>query len=130
MSEENVEAVRATLARLNRGEPVIDVLSPDVVWEVHAGPEPGEFRGVESVAGYYRRYLGTWEDFRVDVEEIRDAGDDKVFLATRDRGRGKSSGVDVEMPVFHVWTLKGGKVIRGAAFPSRQQALKAAGLSE
>ena len=129
MSRENVEIVRDALARLNRSESILDVLSPDIVWEVNAGPEQGEFQGIEAVAAYYRRYLGAWVDFRVEVEETRDAGD-KVFLATRDRGRGKGSGVDVEMPVFQVWTLNDGEVVRGAVFPTRAQALEAAGLSE
>ena len=129
MSEENVEIVRDALARLNRGESILDLFSRDVVWEIHAGPEQGDLRGIEAVAAYYRRYLGAWVDFRVEIEEARDAGN-KVFLATRDRGRGKASGADVDMPVFQVWTIEGGEVVRGAVFSSRALALEAAGLSE
>jgi ketosteroid isomerase-like protein len=130
MSQENVEIVRETFARLRRGESVLDVLSPQVVWEVRAGPEQGEYRGPEAVADYYRRYFGTWEDFRVEVEELRELPDRRVFVAARDSGRGKQSGVQVEMLVFQIWTLRDGKVVRWQGYPGREQALEAAGLRE
>ena len=130
MSQENVEIVRETFARLRKGEAVVDVLSPDVVWESHVGPEQGEYRGADEVADYYRSYFGAFEDFRVDTEEIRPLPDDRVYVAVRDRGRGKESGAEVEMMVFQIWTLRDGKVIRWQGFPSRKQALEAAGLSE
>ena len=89
--------VRETFARLRRREPVLDVLSPDILWEVRSGPEQGDYRGVEAVAEYYRRYFGTWEDFRIEIEEIHDLPDGRVFVVARDSGRGKGSGVEVEM---------------------------------
>jgi ketosteroid isomerase-like protein len=77
------------------------------------------------VAGYYRRYVGTWEDFRVEIEEVRELPHDKVFVVARDTGRGKGSGVEVEMQVFQIWTLSEGKVVRLQSFPSREEALEA-----
>jgi ketosteroid isomerase-like protein len=130
MSQEAVEIVRETLARLNRGEDVLDVLSPDVVFEVYVGPEPGEYRGIKAVADYYRRYFGTWEDFRVVVDELRGLPDGRVFVAARDTGRGKASGVDVEMEVFQVWTFADAQVVGWQGFSNRDEALKAAGLRE
>jgi hypothetical protein len=46
------------------------------------------------VADYYRRYFGTWENFRVEIEEVRQLPDGRVFVAARDSGRGKQSGVE------------------------------------
>jgi ketosteroid isomerase-like protein len=130
MSQEKVEVVRKTLARLNRGEDVRDVLSPDVVFEVHVGPEPGEYRGIEAVVDYYRRYFGTWEGFRVVIDELRGLPDGRVFVAARDTGRGKASGVDVEMNVFQVWTFDEARVVAWQGFSTRDEALEAAGLRE
>jgi ketosteroid isomerase-like protein len=44
-------------------------------------------------------------------------------------GRGRSSGVVVEMPVFNVFTVRDGKVARMHAYRDRSAALEAAGLA-
>lgn len=129
MSRQNVEIVRETFARLRRGESVLDVLSPDVVWEVSGGPDRGEYRGVDAVADYYRRYFGAWEEFRVEIQEIRELPDGRVFVVAIDSGRGKGSGAEVEMVVFQIWTLSEGKVVRWQGFPSRELALESGGFS-
>jgi hypothetical protein len=53
-----------------------------------AAGRKGEYQGIEAVAEYYRRYVGTWEDFRVEIEEVRELPRDKVFVVARDTGRG------------------------------------------
>ena len=46
------------------------------------------------------------------------------------RGRGKQSGAEVSMEFFQLWTFRDGKITRGQGFFDREEALKAAGLSE
>ena len=58
-----------------------------------------------------------------------DAGD-QVLAIIREREVGRSSGVPVETTHLAVWTLADGKVTQLQVFDDRQQALKAAGLSE
>jgi hypothetical protein len=53
-----------------------------------------------------------------------------VLAAVTLRGRGKQSGVETSWALWHVWTLQDGKVVRGQAFTNRDEAVKAAGLSE
>jgi ketosteroid isomerase-like protein len=48
----------------------------------------------------------------------------------RNYGRGKRSGVPVEMLQAHVWTLHDGKLRRLHVYGSRAEGLKAAGLRE
>jgi ketosteroid isomerase-like protein len=45
-------------------------------------------------------------------------------------GRGKASGVEVEMRHWHVWTLRDGKAVRWRVLNARGEALEAVGLSE
>ena len=45
-------------------------------------------------------------------------------------GRGKRSGVETSWNIWQVWTFREGKFFRGHGFTSRDEALKAAGLSE
>ena len=64
------------------------------------------------------------------IEEVIDGGD-HVVTAVRISGRRRGSGVEVEMQVFHVWTLREGKVTRlTGGYRERSEALEAAGLSE
>ena len=45
-------------------------------------------------------------------------------------GRGRTSGVEVDMRHWHVWTLDDGKAVRWRILGTRAEALEAVGLSE
>jgi hypothetical protein len=55
---------------------------------------------------------------------------DNVLVRLRYFARGKTSGVDVDAPGWHVWTVRSGKVVRWLVFGTEREALEAAGLSE
>jgi ketosteroid isomerase-like protein len=75
------------------------------------------------------RDWGTWDDYRLDVEELRDA-ESSVVAVMRERGRGKGSGAPFEQRLAQVWTFHRGRIIRWELFPDRAAALEAAGLRE
>jgi ketosteroid isomerase-like protein len=52
-----------------------------------------------------------------------------ISVVTR-HGRGRASGAEVDWPLALVWTIRKGKVIRVVRFPTRADALEAAGLRE
>jgi hypothetical protein len=71
-----------------------------------------------------------WEEFdeaQVEPQELIDTADGVLAVMTF-RGRGRQSGVEVNMEVFQLWTFEDGKVIRGQGFADREGALEAAGL--
>jgi ketosteroid isomerase-like protein len=64
------------------------------------------------------------------LEELIDAGD-KVISIVTGRARGRASGVEVENRHHGgVWTIRGGKIVQVVWFPTREEAVEAAGLSE
>ena len=66
-----------------------------------------------------------WETFRVSLEEvIRDTGD-VLVVAERLSGRGRGSGIEVEMQVFSVYWGHAGKVVTRRSFRTREDALAA-----
>jgi ketosteroid isomerase-like protein len=128
MSQENVDAARRCLEAYTRGdyEEASEYLADDVVWDV--GQElpahgPAEVREV------WRRWDAEWEELETVADEIVDAGD-RLILAVRYRGRGRLSGVEVNDLLFEVHTLRDGRCIRKVEFPTRAEALAAAGLSD
>jgi ketosteroid isomerase-like protein len=76
-----------------------------------------------------RHYWGTWTDYRLDVEELIDAGP-SVVLVIREQARGKGSGVPHELRFAQVLTFHRSKIIRVEYFRDKADALEAAGLEE
>ena len=129
MSEENVEMVR-------RGTKDVEafwaMLDEYVVFDPRGYHWPDLDKvqvGRDAVIVATRHYWGTWDDYRVDVEHLIDAGSSVVVVA-RERGRGRGSGALAERRVAQVWTFLRGRVIRWELFEEKAQALEAVGLSE
>ena len=72
-------------------------------------------------------WRASWESWRLEIDEIIDAGDHVVVIG-RQRGFGKETGAEVELPTAIVYSLRNSTIIRGEAFDSRAEALEAAGL--
>ena len=139
MSQENVEIVRRGYAEFqawNSGDRSgrdwwFGIVAPDFEFIpsgafVGSGDEPLDVEGFEQ---FLLRFWNEFEDTATDVHELIDAGDAVVARVTF-RGKGKASGIDVQMDVFQIWTLRDGNVVRGTAAWSEEEAFQAAGLSE
>jgi ketosteroid isomerase-like protein len=133
MSEENVEALRPVYEEWGRGNfsPRFEVYAPDMEWGWSAEfpDQAGVARDPELRSERLRRWLDSWEAWRVEAEEYISAGEFVVVLC-RYTGRGKGSGVDVDVQGAHVWKMRHGKVVRLEIFSNREKALEAAGLRE
>ncbi len=130
MSQENMEAVRRGIAS---AESFWALLDEDVVWEIPPEIElpdiPRRVVGREEVIAGSRHYWGTWDEYRLDAEELIDAGS-SVVLVVQERGRGRGSGIPFERRWAQVWTFRQGRLIRWELFPDRATALEAVGLRE
>jgi ketosteroid isomerase-like protein len=132
MPQENVEAVRAVYERWSEGDfrSSVDVFDPLVVFVMRPEfPDAGAYLGTEGLAEYTRSFLEPWVRLTIEAEEITDAGD-SVIVAVRQRGVGAESGAATEFGYFHLWTFRGGKVIRLESIRERPDALEAAGLRQ
>ena len=86
------------------------------------------FHGHEGYLRLWRYWLDAFEDIRWDPEEMLDFGA-RLLVTTQQRGHGSGSGVSVTEPVFQLFTLRRGLVVRQEDFLDRSEALAAAGLS-
>jgi ketosteroid isomerase-like protein len=135
MSQENVEIVRRAYEALTGGrlDDWFEFLDPEIEWR-----GPREFPdlaephfGHEGVARYGAKLNEALDDYRMTPEEFIDAGEDQVLVFSREGGRGRGSGAEVETnPTAHLWTLRDGKAIRMQSYWERSDALEAVGLSE
>jgi ketosteroid isomerase-like protein len=134
MSEENVELTRRMIGMLNRRDvdALLALLSPDVVWEEN--PDiPGlreVYRGRGEVRDWAEEVLEVAGRAHAEFEEITELSDDRVFAEVVLAGRGKGSGVPVELRFWMVLSFADGKIARRQVSWTRDQALEAAGLRE
>jgi ketosteroid isomerase-like protein len=136
MSKENVELVRGIYDAYARRDDVTpyEVYAEDIVWDFSNARRAqvltkAVYQGHEGVREFWRDVLLAFGEVSFDVEELTDAGD-QVLAFVRERQVGRTSGVPVESTHVGVWTITDGKVSQMQGFDDRQEALKAAGLSE
>ena len=87
------------------------------------------FEGSQAVMAFQRRLRETWENYRLDVEELIDAGDRVLAVVVR-HGRGRVSGAEVSDRIFHVWTFRDGMVVAFDSLRDKAEALALVGLPE
>jgi ketosteroid isomerase-like protein len=87
------------------------------------------FYGHDGYRQLWRYWLDAFEDIRWDPKEILDFGD-RFLVRAQQRGRGSGSGVAVSEPVFQLFTLRRGLVVRQEDFLDRSKALEAVGLRD
>ena len=134
MSEENVDFIRRGYEALAEGGGVaFEFLDPDIEWRgPREFPDLAEpFYGHDGVRRYMEKVDEVFDDYRMVPEQFIDAGGDQVLVFSREGGRGKGSGAEVQTnPTAHLWTIRDGKAIRMQSYWERSAALEAAGLSE
>ena len=129
MSRENVELVRRGLASVDVFWASLDEY---VVWDLRERPMldlDSVYVGREAVVRASRHYWGTFRDYRLDEEELWDAGS-SVVVVTRERARGRGSGAPFDQRFAQIWTFSRGLVVRWEIFNDAARALEAVGLSE
>jgi ketosteroid isomerase-like protein len=130
MSEENVEVVRrAYEAVRQRNFDAFLALHDAKVQLTPLRPEGATYHGYEGVRRYWEELFDVFPDFTAEIDEVRTLGN-LVLVAARISGHGKGSEVPVGQPIWQLGELRAGKILWWRSFPSRSEALEAAGLSE
>ena len=86
-------------------------------------------RGHSGLLEAFEIWPEQWDDYRIEILRMADHGD-RVLVTTRQRGRGKQSGIQVEMEILVVFTVRNKKIVEMRIFMREDQALEAAGISE
>ena len=142
MSEQIVETLRQGLLAIDpTGTFRFDVLDQETqdallsLWDEDVEfeedprfPEAGTYRGRAAVGAYFDSFKASFEKFEFVVEDILDAGDDRLLMLVWEYVRGLGSGVDTEMRSGWILWIRDGKVVRVRAYIDREEALPAAGL--
>jgi ketosteroid isomerase-like protein len=128
------ELVRRGLDTYNRrdAEAGLAIWHPDCEWHPFMTAEvegAAGYRGHEGIRQWFRDTDEMFSEVLWQVDEVRDLGDDRVLVLGWLRARGRLSGAEVNSPLAQLFEFREGKVIRGWAYLSHEQAKEAAELN-
>jgi ketosteroid isomerase-like protein len=130
MPRDAVDVVTAVYATWNAGEWGLENFHPDVEWDFGkmAPDQTYPIRGQDALLDEWRRFWGAWKPgARWEVEELRRLGEEQVLACGRLYAVGRSSGVETSTPIFQLWTVREGLVVRFLGCEDRATAMKSAG---
>ena len=124
--------VRAMLETLNESgvEAALGQIHPDFegVTPPELSPEPDTYRGHEGIRRYFAGFDGVMDEVRWEADELMEAPGDRVVAGIRLLTRSVATGLELELPVWQLCTVRDGKVLRIEGFAKREDALRAAGI--
>lgn len=134
MSQEDVDIVRDQFAATNERdfERAMSHYAEDVelVVDPEAFLEGGTFKGREAVGRWFGDWFSTFEPgYRFEIEEARDLGG-AILLVASHRGRGRTSGAEVQGRTGYIYRLRGDKIVGVELYRDGADALSAAGSRE
>jgi ketosteroid isomerase-like protein len=136
MSQENVEIIREVFALFNdRGvraatDAFGHLLSPDFALEEAADlPDPEPHTGRDAFIANLAKVEESFDELRMEPLEIVDLGE-QIIVVVSMRGKGRGSSAPVQMNFAQLWTMHDGKATSLRDFPTKAEALNAAGLVE
>jgi ketosteroid isomerase-like protein len=130
VSQQDLEGLRDVYDAFARGDrsAALELSDPDIEITERPGVlDSKTYRGHEGLLEAIDNWVGQWDEFRMEIEQMTDAGGGRVVSVVRHYGRGKLSGVVVEQQIVYVHTLRNGKVIRWQMFGALDEALAAIG---
>jgi ketosteroid isomerase-like protein len=134
MASENVERYRDALEAWNRRDLVwiLEQAAPDLEFNT-AQIFPGidaVYHGREGMVDFWTTFIEEpWALFRLEVESLDEASDDRVLALITFHGTERDSGEEITTRYAHLATFRGEEVSRIDAFADWDEARRAAGLS-
>ena len=122
---DDLEALRGGYEAWNRGDlsAVFALVDPDIEWRPGPdAPETGELSGREGFKSFVESWTESFDDLRIEPQEVVQVGE-HVVVVVRQRGRGHSSGIELDITTVHVWRLRGGRATGWYAYRSRAEAM-------
>jgi ketosteroid isomerase-like protein len=130
---ENEEIVRRMLLAFNRGDlpTALDLVDP-AVRVFPRSEEPGVkevYTGHDGALEYLGNWYSQWDDYETEPISFQEASGNRVLVVMAERGHLKKTGITVDEPFDHAFTVINGKITEWRMFDSHEQALEELGLS-
>jgi ketosteroid isomerase-like protein len=126
-----MEMVQSALAAYFRtDEPTLRALTTSDITVTTRPDQPDvrDYHGFDGLIDVLGEWINMWDDFVFEVSRIWDV-QNYVFIAARQRGRGKGSGAPIDDAMTFVFTVLEDEIARLQMFGAEREALEAVGFS-
>jgi ketosteroid isomerase-like protein len=127
MWEERISLVRGFADAITERdlEGALELCHPEIeFFSLLAQLEARPFRGFAGIRRYFQDIDATWDEWRVEVEQLRSAPDGRVAIVMSTHMRGKGSGLPFAQRVANVWEFKDEKLWRATMYRDPAEALR------
>jgi hypothetical protein len=134
MSQENVELVRSICGAWERGDfTSAEWADPEIEFVITGGPVEGSWTGLAGMPEGFRHFLNAFEELRLDVSDYREVDDERILVAIRLIGHGRTSGLELDQVTHRgggLFHLRRGNVKRYVIYWDYEEALTDLGLKD
>ena len=129
MSDAKADVVRGMWEGFLRNdfEAALAAFDPDVEWDGTNLPDGKVARGLEAVVDPVTRWAEMWETWEVELQDVIDAGGDRVIAFIRETGLSKA-GLEVNERHSELYVVRAGKIVYRKGFSDPDDALVEVGL--
>ncbi|HEX4564241.1 MAG TPA: nuclear transport factor 2 family protein [Solirubrobacteraceae bacterium] len=130
MTADNVEIVSQAIAAINDRdvERYLALCAADIELVSPTAAIEGASAGESGIREFFAGVEETTDEFRLEVEALRELSDGRVLAFLRVTTRSKR-GVSLAQPATNVYALSDGKLRRVTVYRDRDEALAAVGLT-
>jgi ketosteroid isomerase-like protein len=130
MAKDNVAVVRGMWEAFIRKDQAaaLAAFDPDVEWDGRNFPDGKLSRGRQAIIEHVAAWRDTWETWEVELDEVIDAGEDRVIAFILEHGRSRA-GIDVNERHSELYVVSDGKIAYRKAFSNADEALVEVGLT-
>jgi ketosteroid isomerase-like protein len=122
------ELTRNMIASANRGDidAMVSPFAPDAIWRMT--PLSTDFEGLARIRGFVKDWFGSYGEYAVKAEEVRNCGSGVTFAVTHQEGRliGSPDGSLVAETWAYVFVWVDGKLVRLTSYNDIHEARAAA----
>jgi uncharacterized protein len=132
MRQKTLDLIRTGIAALNSGDidGMLRPLDPEVELEpLRAVLEGSVYRGHAGLREWLEDMDEDWEDFKIEVIDLRELSGDHVLVEARIRARARASGVEVDASGAWLCDVRDEKVTRVRFYTDAESAVAAAASS-
>jgi ketosteroid isomerase-like protein len=142
MSQENVELVKQAYLDVNAfmrgdlpGTALAHLLDPEIEWDWNIGllrPEgtPQRVRGADELIAFLEQVRAAWSHVSVEPLEFSEGTNGRMLVHADQKRRIPDEGAVDSVEVFHLWTIRRGRVSRLEIFLDAVTARRAAGVRD